>query len=171
MKHKEATKVLITGPESTGKSTIANFAANHWGATLIPEYARTYLEEKGPMYVQEDLLHIAKEHKKQIIQAEVNSTKLVLDTYLLNIKIWSEYKYGNCNPWINTELQKLNVDYILLTQSDVPWSYDPLRENELNREELFVLYKEELDKLKLEYMLLESDKKLREEQVRDILKM
>ncbi len=171
MKHKETTKVLITGPESTGKSTIATFIANHWGGTLIPEYARTYLKERGPSYVQADLLQIAKQHYKQIENEEKESIKLVLDTYLINIKIWSEYKYDNCDPWITTEVQKLSFDYIFLTQPDVPWSYDPLRENEFSREEIFILYKEQLDRLKLEYILLESDEKLREEQVSSILKI
>lgn len=138
-------KVAIVGPESTGKSTLAAQLANYYRTVWVPEYARTYLEEVDRAYVQSDLLEIAKGHLEWEINALAKANRfLFCDTNLLVIKVWSEYKYGNCDPWI---LGHMNLDtYTLyfLTDIDIPWEYDPFREDPHNRQELWNIYKREL---------------------------
>ncbi len=160
--------ILVTGPESTGKSTISQFIAEEFGATLIPEYARAYLEEHGSDYNQQDLLHIANRH--YTLYKEASASKLiVLDSFLLNIKIWSEYKYGSCDPWILDKYNDITFDMVLLCTPAVGWVTDPLRENPNNRDELLDIFKSELEAIHLEYVVLESDRKLREKQVQVLL--
>lgn len=160
--------ILVTGPESTGKSTISQFIADEFGATLIPEYARIYLEEHGPDYNQQDLLHIAKHHYASYKEASA-SKLIVLDSFLLNIKIWSEYKYGSCDPWILDKYNENAFDLVFLCTPEVGWVDDPLRENPNNRNELLDIFKSELKTIQQEYVVLESDRKRREEQVKLVI--
>lgn len=161
-------KILVTGPESTGKTTISQFIATEYGASLIPEYARTYLEQNGSDYKQEDLVHIAKQH--YALYKQISEQKLiVLDSFLLNIKIWSEYKYGSCDPWILSKYDDIPFDHVLLCTPEIGWVDDPLRENPHDREELFDLFKSELQAMQQEYVILVPDRKGREEQVKEIL--
>ncbi len=162
-------KLLITGPESTGKTTIASYIADKWKYTLVKEYAREYLELNGHVYSKEDLLHIAKKHHEIVLDNSQEENKLVLDTYLLNIKIWSEYTFGHCDPWITDTLKSIKIDHVFLTTSNVPWSYDPLRENKDNRNELFDIFKNELYDLDWPFTILKDDQIEREKQVDDIL--
>ena len=98
--------VVLTGPESCGKTTLARQLADRWEVPLVNEAARDYLQNKDS-YKESDLLEIAKlqnamEQKKTVLPAE----KLVCDTDLLVILIWSEFKYGSCDPWIRETLEK-----------------------------------------------------------------
>jgi len=160
--------ILVTGPESTGKSTISQFIADQFNAELIPEYARTYLELNGKDYKPDDLLVIAKDHY-QLLQRNQQTELRVCDTFLLNIKIWSDVKYGFCDPWIMDHYKKVKFDLVLLTSFDVPWIEDPLRENPENRQELFLMFKRELDAMQQKYIVLESNIDKRQEQVKNLL--
>ena len=84
-------KIIVTGPECSGKTTLIKKLSQHFKISFAKEYAREYLEKNGLVYEQNDLLKIA---QKQI---EKEKKFNLLDTDLLTIKIWSEYKYGNCN--------------------------------------------------------------------------
>ncbi len=136
-------KIVITGPESTGKTSIVNFLSTELNTIKIDEYARTYLEKTKGKYQYEDLLIIAKHQIEQ--EEKCSATKLnILDTDLITIKIWSEYKYGKCDPWIITQINERQYDYYLLCYPDINWEYDPLRENPNDLKSLFVLYENEL---------------------------
>lgn len=161
-------KILITGPESTGKTTIAEYIAQCFDGINIPEFARTYLEKNGPDYVEADLIFFAKEHIKIYNMQEPNTLQ-VFDTSNLDIVVWSLYKYGRCDPWIRGQTKQLDFDHIFLTSPDVPWTADSLRENENNRQDLYDLFVAELEGLGMEYTILESDRLEREGQVKEII--
>ena len=110
------------------------------------------------IYEQNDLLKIA---QKQI---EKEKKFNLLDTDLLTIKIWSEYKYGNCNDWILEKIrnQISQKRIYILCKPDIKWQYDPQRENQHNREKLFTIYKNELDLLGHKYYLNHSKKPLKD---------
>ena len=134
-------KVIVTGPESSGKTTLCQSLAEHYRVPWLPEYARTYLEQLDRAYQEEDLLRIAEEQVAQEDQlAQQKPPLLVCDTSLLVIKIWGNYRYGRCHPWIEQQLAQRPVDYYLLCRPDIPWQPDPQRENPDDRDELFVLY-------------------------------
>lgn len=150
-------KILITGPECTGKSTLAAQLSQALSIPWFPEYARTYLEEHGPSYTQADLLTIAQE-QTQLLSAFSTDQALIYDTHLINLKIWSEYKYGTCHPWILKQLTyKANYDYVFLCAPDLPWQQDGLREHPDEAESLFLLFQKELALLRLDYLVIEGE--------------
>ncbi len=164
-------KILITGPESSGKSTLCSELDRHLNCILIPEYARTYLEENGPKYSKKDLLEIAKYHYQvvKVLEKECNPNLFVLDTFLLNIKIWSEVKYGKCDPWLIEKLSEIKYDLIFLLKPNLPWVEDPLRESKHIRDELFEIYKKELKSLNWKYHIIDEVQELRTQQALDII--
>lgn len=123
-------RILILGPESTGKSTLAEDLAKYFGEPWVPEFAREYLENLGRPYDYEDLLAIA---KGQIFQEDIFFEKaskyLFCDTDLRVIHIWSTHKYGKTHPWVLEQIQLRTYELILLTDIDLPWEPDPLREH------------------------------------------
>lgn len=146
----------MTGPESSGKSTLSSELSQSLGIPFIVEHARTYLTHNGPLYSYQDLLIIAQEHYN-IVEALLPK-KYILDTYLLNIKIWSEYKYGRVDSWIVEQLHEISFKHIFLLEPDIEWTYDPLRENPDNRYELFDIYKKELELLGWSFDILSGTK-------------
>ncbi|RMG29288.1 MAG: ATPase [Bacteroidetes bacterium] len=138
-------KIAIIGPESTGKTTLARQLARHYGTLWVPEYARTYLDQLGRPYEEADLLQIARGQlalEEELLPAAHGF--LFCDTHLLVIKIWSEYKYGRCHPWILEHLRLSSYRLHLLTQADLPWEFDPQREHPHEREVLEKLYRQAL---------------------------
>ena len=141
-------RILLTGPESTGKTLLARRLAKRYQTSWVPEYARAYLETLGRPYEEEDLLHIARgQVLLEDFQAGFSHRILLCDTGLLVLKVWSEFKYGRCHPWILEQLYRRPYDLYLLCGTDVPWAYDPQRENPNEREELYAIYKRELELL------------------------
>jgi NadR type nicotinamide-nucleotide adenylyltransferase len=138
-------KIAITGPESTGKSMLAEQLAEHYHTVWVPEYAREFINNLDRPYTQEDILEIAKgQIRSETAICRKASGLLICDTELMVTKIWSEVKYGNCDPWILNKLERHKYDLYLLCDIDIPWAEDPQREHPHQRKYLFNLYKEEL---------------------------
>lgn len=128
-------KIVVIGPESTGKSTLSCSLAAHLQVNWVPEYARAYLENLGRAYTEADLLEIAKgQLTAENTAMEKGEKYLVCDTDLYVIKVWSEAKYGRCHPWILEQIAARKYDLYLLTYIDVIWTDDPLREHPLHEE-------------------------------------
>jgi NadR type nicotinamide-nucleotide adenylyltransferase len=136
-------KIVIIGPESTGKSTLCESLAAHYRTEWVREYAREYLEEHGMGYGYETLSVIARGQLALEEKGEA-SDLLFIDTDLYVIKVWSEYVFGRCEPWILDEIVRRKYDGYLLANTDLPWTNDPLREypDPGIRERLFHIYKD-----------------------------
>ncbi len=151
-------KIAITGPESTGKSTLARKLAEHYNTIWVPEYARIYLDKLNRPYTQNDLVEITKgqirDEKEMISKA---NKYLFCDTEMTVLKIWSEYKYGNLDPSIRSEYDKSSYDLYLLLNVDVPWKYDPQRENPERGKFFFDWFKTELDSKKAIYRIISGN--------------
>lgn len=141
-------RIVLTGPESSGKTTLTQQLAAHYGAPWVPEYARTYLQKLSRDYEKSDLLEIA---KGQLFREERigagNPALLLCDTDLLTLKIWSEVKYGEADPWILEQVNQREYSHYFLCGVDIPWEYDPQREHPEQREELYRIYRAELLRL------------------------
>ena len=122
-------KIIITGPESSGKTALCKALSKHFNLPFSKEYAREYLNNLGRQYCQSDLKEIAKRQLK----SEQNTQ--LLDTDLITIKIWSEYKYGRCDKWILDQIEKQKTEkrFYLLCRPDIPWQRDKQRENPSDR--------------------------------------
>ena len=156
----ETKKVAVTGPESTGKSLLSQQLAQEFNTVWVPEYAREYLLKlpEPQKYIEEDLLNIAKGQlisEDQLIQSA--SEILICDTELLVIKIWSEFKYNRCHPWIIEQINIRKYDLYLLCNPDIPWEYDPLRENPALREYFYIKFLKELNRMEVNYIEIKGD--------------
>lgn len=151
-------RVAIVGPECTGKTDLARFLAHYHQTTWVPEFARGFLEQLHRSYTKEDLITIARGqvHTENLISEQANRI-VFCDTNLIVIKIWSEFKYGSCDPEIITLLKQQTYDLHLLTDVDLPWEEDPLREHPHKRHELFALYKAELERTQTPFNIIRGD--------------
>jgi NadR type nicotinamide-nucleotide adenylyltransferase len=149
-------RIAVTGPESSGKSTLCEALAKIYTGVSIPEYAREYLLERGGIYFQRDLDVIA---TGQVKSWENNSSTefTFFDTEMLVMKIWSNYKYGACSELIMNHLNEQRFDHYFVCRPDIPWEYDPLRENSSNRDELFEIYLKELKNHRFNFTIVEGD--------------
>jgi len=144
-------KIVIIGPESTGKSTLCQNLATHYNTLWVPEYAREYLEKKGPEYNYGDLLTIAKgqidlEEKisHQLSAINHQPSTLIIDTDMYVMKVWCEVVFENCYTWILKQIALRQYDLIFLCDVDLPWVKDELREYpDLEfRKKLFNMYRD-----------------------------
>jgi nicotinamide riboside kinase len=159
-KHIAMIKIIFTGPECSGKTTLSTSVSKETNTNLVKEYARDYLSKINRPYEFSDLLQIAKGQRKLTQQASVYKQKfLVCDTDLEVIKIWSLVKYGKCDSWILNNQDK--EAYYFLCHPEVPWKDDPFRENRNNRLDLFELYKQELFENKRKFKILKGNQKER----------
>jgi NadR type nicotinamide-nucleotide adenylyltransferase len=138
-------KIVVIGPESTGKSSLCEALAARFHTEWVREYAREYLEEHGMGYSYETLSVIA---RGQLASEEAGAARgaglLFIDTDLYVIKVWSEYVFGRCETWILDEIERRKYDAYLLCNTDLPWAHDPLREypDVGVRERLYHIYKD-----------------------------
>jgi NadR type nicotinamide-nucleotide adenylyltransferase len=149
-------KVVIIGPESTGKSSLSESLANHFGTLWCPEYAREYLLKHSNRYRFEDLLDIARgqirmedqlaEKLEEKSGNKAGSDFFFIDTDMYVMKIWCEFVFGNCHLWILDQIARRKYDLYLLCSTDLPWVKDELREypDLETREKLFHIYKDHL---------------------------
>lgn len=149
-------RFAITGPESSGKSTLAEKLASTFNASFVPEFARSYLLERNGIYTQHDLPIIAKEQQKAWEQG-AKSELLFCDTEMLVLKIWSSYKYNFVDESIEQAFKAQQFDHYFLCRPDIPWEEDPLREHPEEREQLFQLYLSELTENQLPFSIIEGD--------------
>jgi len=157
-------RIVITGPESSGKTTLALGLARRSGGAYVPEVAREYLEKLGRPYTEQDLLAIAQaqiQKENEIVHEAGGNGLLICDTDLITIRIWSEEKYGHCDPWIIEQTERRPYDLWLLCTPDMPWEPDPLRENAHDRDRLFDVYERMLCALGKGYGVMSGDRDTR----------
>jgi nicotinamide riboside kinase len=159
-------KIAFFGPESTGKSTLAAQLATAFHTISVPEFARAYLQEKWDktktICQPSDLLPIAIGQ----IQSENHSLKnankiLFCDTNLLVTKTYSEIYYGFCDPILDQAAKKHEYDLFFLTDIDVPWEKDDLRDKPTEREAVFRKFESELIENNKPFLLISGDKNTR----------
>src|SRR4030095_8373183 len=159
-------KVVVIGPESTGKTTLCRQLATHFPTQWCPEFAREYLLEHGMDYSYDDLLTVAKgqiaieekytssiqypassiQHPASNIQPPTsnNQSLLFIDTDMYVMKIWCEFVFGKCHQFILDQIAARKYDLYLLCNIDLPWIKDELREypDFERRKQLYNIYRQ-----------------------------
>jgi HTH-type transcriptional repressor of NAD biosynthesis genes len=160
-------KVVLFGPESSGKTTLSKHLARHYNTVWTPEFAREYLQHKWnnerKTCENSDLLPIAIGQMKLENELAKKADKLLIcDTDLLETKVYSEEFYGG---YVHPDLEKAALtntyDLYLLTYIDTPWEEDDLRDRPELRLEMFQAFENALIKYNRPYILLKGDRKTR----------
>ena len=156
-------KVVLFGPESTGKTTLSRQLARYYNSVWVPEYARMYLQDKWnnerKTCEPKDLLPIAKgQMQSENSLAKKTDTVLVCDTDLLETKVYSEaYYLGTCDPMLEKYALENQYDLYFLTYIDTPWEADGIRDLQHKRAEAFQQFQQTLQIYNQPYLLLKGD--------------
>lgn len=157
MSNAHTVKISLVGPESSGKTTLAGALAEALGCLWVPEHARDHLAATGGAYGPDDLLRIARGQVLAEERALADGPPfLVCDTDLVTIVVWSQEKYGRCDPWIMEQARARVYTHRFLLTPDMPWVPDPLRENPHDRDRLFTVHCRVLEELGLSYTILQG---------------
>ncbi|MGG9963880.1 AAA family ATPase [Ferruginibacter sp. SUN106] len=149
-------KIVVIGPESTGKSTLCELLAKHYQSAWVQEYAREYLLKNGTDYTFENLLDVARgqiANEELVVDSwqfahtsEISNQKfpIFLDTDMYVMKVWCEFVFEKCHHWILNRIVERKYDLYLLCNIDAPWVKDELREypDLVIREKLYHHYKD-----------------------------
>lgn len=150
-------KIVFTGPESCGKSTLVELLAQKLQLPFVPEMARPYINNLNRKYTYDDLLSIAmlQMSEEERIKS-MHPPLLICDTDLLTIKIWCDDKYQRCEHWLNHACIDRTPAMYFLCAPDFPWQPDPQREDPHRRETLYQVYKDHMVKYKLRFIELKG---------------
>jgi HTH-type transcriptional repressor of NAD biosynthesis genes len=161
--HSDCIKVVLFGPESTGKSTLAQQLAVHYSTVFVPEYSRIYAEMKllcDEPLTKDDVVEIAEGQLKLETQLIPKANKIIFcDTDLLETKVYSEMYYnGYCPPQLEDFAKKKTCDLYLLTSVDLPWIADTVRDKPEAREEQFKTFETALKSYNKPYEIIKGNK-------------
>jgi NadR type nicotinamide-nucleotide adenylyltransferase len=163
----DITKIVVFGPESTGKTTLSKQLARHYNTVWVPEYAREYLQKKWnnerKTCEPKDLLPIAAgQIRLENSLSRKASNLLICDTDLLETKVYSEaYYLGYCDPLLEKYALQNTYDLYFLTYIDIPWEKDDLRDKPRERERMFQYFKKTLEVYHRNFIILKGDKRTR----------
>ncbi len=151
-------RIVISGPESTGKTELSLNLAEKLETIFVPEYAREYVENLHRKYSYADVENIA---RYQIAQENIFAEKahhiLIFDTWLIITKVWFDLVFGKCPEWVISHIRETPIDLFLVCGTDLPWISDPVRENGgEKREQLLQLYCNEIKSFGFKYELVEG---------------
>ena len=155
-------RVCVTGPESTGKTTLAQRLADYTHTEWVPEASRVYAERKVGELDASDVAPIAREHIRLADAAAERAradgkTLLVLDTDLLSTVVYARHYYRMVPPWIERVERARRADLYLLCDVDVPWIPDGIRDRPQNREAMFTLFRDALARRKARYVVVRGE--------------
>jgi NadR type nicotinamide-nucleotide adenylyltransferase len=163
-------RIAIIGPESTGKTVLAQGLSKHFDAPWIPEYARSYVEKLQRPYNFDDVCTIARKQIELETTSEQGGCEFVFfDTDLIITKVWFEYCYKTCPDFVVDRLNKGFFDLYLLCMPDLDWLPDPVREHGDDRDFFFEWYKKEIERIHKPYILVSGQGNSRIEAVVSIL--
>ncbi|MDG5800110.1 ATP-binding protein [Marinilabiliaceae bacterium ANBcel2] len=149
--------IVISGPESTGKSTMTKQLANYFNCLFVEEYARDYVQRLNREYLFSDVETIAIRQiaSYKIMQKCVGMHSLVVfDTFLIITKIWFEEVYQCCPLFIHEAIKMYKPNLVFLCYPDIEWKHDGVRENKDKRLHLFYRYREELERYNISYNIV-----------------
>ena len=149
-------KIAVVGPESTGKSTLAEQLAQRLGTVCVPEYAREYCRDLNHEYTLQDemnMFHGQNALERSLVPLAKNNV-LVCDTMILTIKVWCDHLFGNTPDEVTNAIRQRKYDLFLLMDIDLPWADDPLRDFPTLREHFMEVWHNELQAIDAKYEVI-----------------
>ena len=139
-------RIVVTGSECTGKTTLARDLSRYFGTLWVPEYVRQFVDEKGAQPDHSDVDAIAHgQIELEEEQAAQAKDLLILDTDLLSTMVYSRHYFGDCPLWIEEAIRQRQPDLYLLAGIDVPWVANGVqRDRGHRREEMQELFRQAL---------------------------
>jgi NadR type nicotinamide-nucleotide adenylyltransferase len=151
-------RVVLTGSESTGKTTLAHRLAAHYGTVASREFVREYAIARGNQLSFDDHGPIARGQMAAEDEAVAHATRVAfVDTDLVSTVVYCDHYYGRCPAWIVDAAVERAADLYLLMNVDVPWVADPARDRGDRRDEMHALFRDRLDALHLAYVEISGD--------------
>lgn len=150
-------RIVITGPESTGKTELAQALAEKLDVIWIPEYARQYVENLNRPYNYDDVVQIARYQiaREAEYTSKIGKGILIFDTWLIITKVWFDLVFGKCPEWVSDHIRSSKIDLFLVCDADLPWIADPVRENGgEKRNQLFQMYCNEIRSFGFNYEIV-----------------
>jgi NadR type nicotinamide-nucleotide adenylyltransferase len=142
------TRIVVTGSESTGKTTLANSIAEHYGVTWIPEFARDYAENKDEPLSADDVGPIAAgQIAREDAAFQTARGVIILDTDVVSTVVYAEHYYGRVPGWIEQAARERCADLYLLCDTDMPWVADQVRDAQHHRRQVHDLFVQRLAQL------------------------
>lgn len=160
-------RIVLYGPESTGKTTLAKQLAQHYNTKWVPEYMRVYLENKtlvpgDEIVTYEDLSLIAKgQMQTENELVEKAEQFLFCDTNLLELQVYAEYYFNKSPELISKYAKKNSYNLYILTYIDTPWVPDGLRDRPNDRKKMFDRFEQKLKENKLPYIIVKGNEQER----------
>jgi NadR type nicotinamide-nucleotide adenylyltransferase len=162
------TRICLTGPECTGKSSLAKRLAAELGAPLVEEYARTYAERVTRPLTAGDIEPIAR--GQMAAEDAVQAALVILDTDLLSTVVYARHYYGDCPSWIAKAAYERRAGLYLLMDTDVCWIDDPVRDRDPeSREDLFDAFRRTLEDFDCRWRIVSGEGEARWEAIQDAL--
>ncbi len=155
-------KIVLFGPESTGKTTLSEELGKIFNEPVVPEFMREYLQKvwdhEKRICEPKDIIPIAEGQMELENRLSKEAEELLIsDTNLLELKVYSEAYYeAYCDPKLLKHALNNHYDYYFLTYIDVPWTPDDLRDKPHDREGMFQRFENELKQQKIPYMILKG---------------
>jgi NadR type nicotinamide-nucleotide adenylyltransferase len=155
-------RVVLIGSECTGKTTLAQRLAEHYGVEWVPEFVREYAEQKGRALDFSDHGPIARgqmalEDEYQSRAATGTASVLLQDTDLLSTAVYCAHYYNRCPLWIRQAAQTRRPDLYLLLDVDLPWTPDPVRDRGHLRAELHALFRDAVERSRVPFVVVSGD--------------
>ena len=150
-------RVVITGPESTGKTELARALAMKLGTVWVPEYARYYVENLQRPYSYDDVVEIARFQitREKELALKTENKIIIFDTWLIITKVWLDVVYGVCPEWVTNYIRSAEIDLFIVCDTDLPWVADPVRENGgEKRDQLLQVYINEIRSFGFEFEIV-----------------
>jgi len=150
-------RIAILGPESTGKTRLANELSKHYNVNMVSEFAREYFNDKDYNYSFDDIVEIAKGQLESEEDAALKSSGMLFcDTEFIVMKIWAKIVFGKVPSWIEKQVIEHVYDLYLLCYPDLKWEPDPLRNKLHNRQYIYNLFVNELEENKFNYKVVDG---------------
>jgi NadR type nicotinamide-nucleotide adenylyltransferase len=161
-------RVCLIGPQSTGKTELAQLLASHFGAEWVPEFAREYALANPRELTIDDVEPIARGQMDGESAAE-GAPLVILDTDLISTVVYARHYYSACPDWIERAARARSADLYLLMDVDTPWTDDPARDSADKRQELFARFHVALQEFGVRFHVIRGDWKERERVAREAI--